>query len=80
MHINFAATHGFKWNAPSVKPPQKANNPGGLSDIVVVAVKCDNDAEFVSTDRFDPYTNTWEKHTPELGQHVLAWTDIKVPW
>lgn len=73
------------WYKTKYKKPTDPNSgvvicAGGISESLTVAVSCDNGTEFVSTDRYDPHTDSWENHTPEKGQHVIAWTKMKVPW
>ena len=53
---------------------------GGVTEDLVVAVVCDNGLEFISMDRYDKHTRSWEKHNDENGQHVIAWCKLEIPW
>ena len=71
-----------EWHKMSILAPVKniEIGPGGVTKDLIVAVRCDNGVEFISMDRYDVHTESWEKHTSDNGQHVLAWCDMKVPW
>ena len=45
-------------------PPTGHRVAGGLSDVVLVSVECDNGVKFVSTDRYDKHTSSWEACNP----------------
>ena len=52
----------------------------GISDNVLVAVACDNRAEYIAIDSYDSYTNRWANHQPEFGEYIMCWARIEVPW
>lgn len=64
-------------------PGSSTEQPGGLSDPVLVSVDCDNDVQFVAIDRYDPHSGTWEMHRgtdPDYnGQHVTHWALLPFP-
>jgi hypothetical protein len=69
-----------RWIPVEERLPEKNERGWDFSDDVLVAVRCDNGAEFVSKDRFDHNGPEWCAHRGARdGRHVTHWQPLPAP-
>ena len=61
-------------------PEGNPRMPGGVSDEVLVSVRCSTRLYFTSIDSYDPHTATWNAHLGSHdGRHVTHWMPLPLP-